>query len=219
MTVLAATLGESPLAMKVLFRGSEEGRVQFDILRHSSETGVATKEGSIGSSYSEVLESAGDDEVEDSRERGFTFEPDPSPIGSGRHFQVGTESSFVSSTPRVHYPRKGSTADSSTGGYYSNGSGRRYDDGRMGYESAESESIGGSGWERFQRRHTQASGEMAEQGMDDLSDEENRVFLGMQQRQEARDSVEDLNKAPRSLTTPRAMRFAAEEGPLRDNRL
>lgn len=203
--------------MKVLFRGTEEGRVQFDILRQSSETGVTTKEGSIGSLYSEV-EGTGEDEMEGSRERGFTFEPDPSPIGGGRHFQVGTENSFVSSTPRVQYPRKGSTADSSTGGYYSKGSGRNYDDGRVRYESTETESIGGSGWERFKRRDRQGSGEMTEQGMDDLSDEENRVFLGMQQRQEARDSVEDLNKEPRSITT-RAMRFAAEESPPRENRL
>lgn len=186
MAVLASTLGDSPLAMKVLFRGSEEGRVHFDILRQSSGTGVTTKEGSIGSLYSEV-ERTGEDEMEDSVYRGFTFEPDPSPIGtgSGRHFQVGTEGSTVSNTPRVHYPRKGSMADSSTGGYYSKGPGRRYEDGSEGYESKETESVGGSGWERF-RRDRQGSGEMTEQGMDDLSDEENRVFLGMQQRQDQR---------------------------------
>lgn len=60
---------------------------------------------------------------------------------------------------------------------------------------------------------------MSEQGMEDLSEEENRVFLGMQQRQEARESGDEMDSTVTSSASERALKRAAEGIPPRENRL
>jgi hypothetical protein len=184
--------------MKVLFQGNEEGTVHFDILRNSTtydgET-VTKGDSSLRSLYSE-----GDQATEDEGAGGeyarSDIRFDVTPLGSGRHF-MGTDNS-TGSGGRTYYPRtEDSAGSSSTRGYY-----------HMGQRYQSTQEIptgsGGSGWERFGGLKRSGSGEMPEQGSEDLSDEENRVFLGMQQRQEARDSGDEVDSTIRTVMTPRS---------------
>jgi hypothetical protein len=199
MDVLRTTLGDSPLAMKVLFQGNEEGRVHFDILRNSTvydgET-VTKGDSSLRSLYSEGDQGPAEDEGAGG-EDGLDIRFDVTPLGSGRHF-MGTDNS-TGSGGRTYYPRTEDSAGSrSTREYYHGG---------QRYQSTQeiATGSGGSGWERFGGLKRSGSGEMPEQGSEDLSDEENRVFLGMQQRQEARDSGDEVDSTSRTVMTPRSV--------------
>jgi hypothetical protein len=71
MDVLASTLGNAPLAMKVLFNGQDEGRVHFDVVssRPNSEAGGETiRKGMNSEDISLAPSSRYSDEFQSSRE-------------------------------------------------------------------------------------------------------------------------------------------------------
>ena len=179
-------------------------------------TGVTLTKGDTSSSR-RSLYSEGGNEEEGAVVDGSEFRFDVTPLGSGRPFS-GTEGSIASGSRGVPYnprtredPSATAWSPASTRGYYQVG--QRYQSPETAAGSA------GARGERFGGLKRSGSGEMSEQGMEDLSDEENRVFLGMQQRQEARESGDEMDSTVTSSASERALKRAAEGIPPRENRL
>ena len=178
--------------------------------------GVTLTKGDTTSSR-RSLYSEGGNEEEGAGVDGSEFRFDVTPLGSGRQFW-GTEGSIASGSRGVPYnprtredPSATAWSPASTRGYYH--AGQRYQSPETAAGSA------GARREIFGGLKRSGSGEMSEQGMEDLSEEENRVFLGMQQRQEARESGDEMDSTVTSSASERALKRAAEGIPPRENRL